>query len=240
MQTPAFSSFDYTAIHGIPEQTLRVNLLAERLSLLAAPRAANILEVGIGGGDVTLMLNQRFSALTCIDSDAERCGAIRQMLQEMQLPGAMFISAPVEEVSLDDAEYDHIVLFNILEHLEDPVAALKKLGKACASSGRIHITVPLAHSLHRHLGVAMGMMDDAGDLAESDIHFGHYRVYTRDSLVEHVTEAQLLVHYEKSFYLKPLPTAQLTPLPMEIHQGLFALGEQFPQFASYIYLEVGH
>jgi SAM-dependent methyltransferase len=147
------------------------------------------------------------------------------------------LNCMVENAKLKPLHYDHIILLNFLEHVEHPVSVLEQLSNSLSPNGFFHITVPLANSLHRHLGVAMGMISDIEEIAESDLHFGHYRVYTPEILNRHIVSAGLAENYKQFFYLKPLPTSNLTPLSMDVHKGLFKMGKIFPEFASYIYVE---
>ncbi|MBW1783674.1 MAG: class I SAM-dependent methyltransferase [Deltaproteobacteria bacterium] len=236
-ETSDFASFDYFTIQGIPEQVLRVELLEGRLSELSKAEDPRILEIGIGNGDVTQMLTRRFNQVTCIDSDETACEKVKGRLREMGLSQPEFITSNIEDADLPSECYDHVVLLNLLEHLKNPVDVLKQLKGCLSSGGCIHITVPLANSLHRWLGVSMGMISSPEDLAESDVRFGHYRVYTHRMLEEQIESAGLSVSFKQGFYLKSLPTAMLTPLPMELHKGLFKLGERFPELAAYAYAE---
>lgn len=232
------SKFDYSKIQGVPEVALRLELLRERLQHLSNESQPRILEVGVGSGDVTLMLAQHSKEITCIDSDEENCSFVLKRLKDHNLHEVEFICSTVEDVQLSETGYDHIVLQNMLEHLEDPVKVLYRLATCLRLGGCIHISVPLANSLHRWLGVVMGFIQQTEDLAESDILYGHCMVYTPSMLRKHVELAGLKVTYEHFFYLKPLPTSMLTPLSMEIHRGLYLLGQRFPEFASYMYMEV--
>jgi hypothetical protein len=83
----------------------------------------------------------------------------------------------------------------------------------------------------------MGLIGRPEELAESDIRYGHCRVYTPPLIREHIRLAGLNICHEQPIYLKPLPTAVMTPLSMEIHKALFSLGQKFPEWASYLYLE---
>ena len=85
--------------------------------------------------------------------------------------------------------YDRIIMLNMLEHLAEPVDMLARLSNCLSNRGSIHITVPLAGSLHRWLGVEMGMIHRVDELAQSDVELGHYRVYMPEMLRDHVTAA---------------------------------------------------
>ncbi len=234
----SWSTFDYTQVQGIPEVALRIELLHDRLQSLSNGNQPRILEVGIGSGDVTLMLAQQYQDVTCVDAETENCERVLERLKDHNLSHVEIIHSTVEDAELPAEAYDHIVLLGILEHLKDPVDVLKCLAPCLRPGGCMHITVNLANSLHRLLGEAMGVIAHVEEISESDIRLGHYRVYTLPQLREHVASSGLQVAHEHPFYLKPLPTSMLTPLSMEVHRGLNALGQKYPEFASYIYMEV--
>lgn len=239
MTDPTFGSYDYTLIQGIPEVLIRIRRLQERLLTKAGER--RILEVGMGAGDVTLMLAETIfrkgrGSLTCVDINPDNIRITRTRLGADRAAAVKFLCAPIESAPLAGL-FDDIVMLGILEHLEHPIPVLQSLRGLLAPQGSIHITVNLSHSLHRWLGVEMGQIPAVEMLSENDLRLGHYRVYTLPQLREHIEVAGLRIAQEEPFYLKPLPTSMLTELPMALHEGLERLGERFPEFASYVYIE---
>lgn len=229
--------FDYSKNEGLPEVVLRVELLRRRLKKLSNGKDSRILEVGVGSGDITAMLAKNFSYVTCVDPNKKNCNSLIKQLEAKDLNKVKFVYTKVEDIKFSSAGYSHIILQNILEHLKDPINILRKLSIYLKQDGYMHICVPLANSLHRWLGVELGLIAHINDLSEVDIQYGHRRVYTPDLLREHIGLAGLQLTYEENFYLKPLPTSMLTHLPAKIHNGLYSLGHRFPEFASYIYVE---
>jgi SAM-dependent methyltransferase len=241
--TTPWNGHDYARDQGLAETRIRIRALHRRM--LRGPAPGRILEVGLGSGDLTLMLTEAFvqdrpGRLTCLDAEPDTLQRVQGRLQARGLTLPEFICSLVERARLPPARFDHIVLFNILEHLPEPAPVLAALRLALAPAGRMHISVPLAGSLHRWLGVQLGLIDGIHQLAATDLAFGHHRVYDLPLLRTHVAAAGLAIRDEAPFYLKPLPTATLDPLPWELHDALDALGAKFPQFAAYVYLEAGH
>jgi len=232
------SKFDYSKNRGSPEVSLRLELLRERLKYLSKKSHARILDVGVGSGDITLMLLKHFKDITCVEYNMKNCSYAIERLNESNLRRIKFIYSKIEGVKFSKDAFNHIILQNMLEHLKDPVKVLRKLSLCLDSNGYMHISVPLANSFHRWLGVDMGLISRINGLSKTDIRYGHYRVYTPALLRKHIGLAGLRITYEKSFYLKPFPSSVLSGMPLGIHRALFSLGEQFPEFAAYIYLEL--
>ncbi len=229
------AKFDYSQVAGIPEVKLRADLLEDRLKISGSK--ARALEIGIGAGDITLLLARYFDELVCVDIDEDNCRFVSKQIKEYGLPMPHFICSPIEDVAHDLGCFDHIILLGVLEHLESPVEVLSMLRRNIQKGGSCHICVNLANSIHRWLGVEMGYISHTEQLSEQDYALGHKRVYTRSVLHQHIRQSGWRVSFEMPFYLKPLPTSMINSLPMEIHKGFFKLGQRFPEFASYIYIE---
>jgi SAM-dependent methyltransferase len=234
---PKRADFDYAKTSGLTEIRLRLDLLTERLRAnLVKVNSPRLLEIGVGTGDCTMMLAGRYENLTAVDIDPGICRTIGQRLRKAGRPAPKIICAPIEECRFDTL-FDAIILQNILEHVADPVTMLRQLGKILTPNGRLYINVPLANSLHRLMGVELGMIARPDALSETDLAYGHCRVYSTDLMREHVESAQLRIDFEMPYYLKPFSTAMLQGLSDEQHAARFALGRKLPQFASYLYVE---
>lgn len=227
-----WNNYDYSRIAGINEVAIRAELLHSRL------RKSNrdVLEVGVGTGDITRVLLDKFDRVICVDSDKRNFKNLEKVIKKEDLRRIEFVNSKIEEVNLSE-KYKDIILFGILEHLKNPVRVLKKIYESLDKNGKIYLLVPLANSIHRLLAVKMGMIPNTTSLSESDIQLGHYRVYTPKLFRNHLIKAGLKVIYEQPFYLKPLPTGMLKSLPVEVHRGLDLLGRTYPEFASLIYVE---
>lgn len=235
----AKNKFDYSKNKGLYEVTLRVELLEKRILLNSKSSDEEVLEIGIGSGDTILMLIKNFQNVTCLDSNPEICSKMKYLLSKKSNK-VKIINSKIENAKLSQIGYKHIILQNMLEHLEDPIGVLKYLKNYLNSDGYMYITVPLANSLHRILGVLKGCISQIKELSKTDIEYGHYRVYSPDLLRKHILDAGLNIEYELPFYIKPLQTCYLKQLPLEAHKDLFLLGQKVPEFASYIYIEVSH
>jgi ubiquinone/menaquinone biosynthesis C-methylase UbiE len=166
-----FNSFDYTSVQQIPEVMLRVELLKKRLECLKNKKIQNVLEVGVGSGDTTLMLAKEFKSVLCIDIDQATLNNAQLRIKKNGVSNVHFACGNIAEDLLLDQKYDHVFLIGILEHLDDPVKSLKLMSKYLTSQGIIYILVNLANSLHRWLGVAMGDIKEVSELLPPLINY---------------------------------------------------------------------
>ena len=138
-----------------------------------------------------------------------------------------------------DTDYDVVVIAGALEHVAEPRQLLSRAAAWLAPGGEIHIIVPNAGSLHRRLGMLLGLLDRVEQPSESDLAIGRRRVYTWRSLAIDITAAGLELIAIDGFFLKPLPRAALQPWPQAAKRLLFRLGALAPQLCSQIHAVAG-
>jgi SAM-dependent methyltransferase len=96
--------------------------------------------------------------------------------------GLAALRTSVHEVPLADASAEVVCLLDVIEHLHDPVVALREAARVLAADGRLVVTVPA----HRWLWSA------------ADEQLGHVRRYSRRTLRGHLAaagfEPQVLTH----------------------------------------------
>jgi ubiquinone/menaquinone biosynthesis C-methylase UbiE len=236
--TADVASADYYAgTKNIPEVRFRMRLLSERLNFLAKGVGARILEVGVGSGDITLALAKQYSQITFVEPDPSICRFVLGRLKEETIDSVDYICSGIEQADLPVGVYDYVIMLGVLEHIQDPILALQKVATLLKPGGSVHISVNLAGSLHRWLGVSLGILSSPEQLTDGDRQHGHFRIYTAELLANELNSAGLTLNYSLPFYLKPLPTAHLATLPENFHDALFLMGQKFPEFASYLYVE---
>ena len=133
------------------------------------PQDARILEIGCGTGHNLPML-ARFGAVDAIEIDP----AARAIASER-------LGRPVGDAPLPDlpgvtrGTYDLVAVLDVVEHIEDDVAALKGMASLLKPGGKILIAVPA----HQWLWSA------------HDVVNHHHRRYSKASLAEAITAAGL-------------------------------------------------
>jgi len=115
----------------------RRDILADYLTRWGdLPKDARILEIGCGTGHNLPML-ARFGEIDAIEID-ETAGA-----KASERLGKPVGTSPLPELhGVQPGSYDLVAVLDVIEHVEDDVAALKAIATALKPGGKILITVP--------------------------------------------------------------------------------------------------
>lgn len=119
------------------------------------------------------------------------------------LPDLQLHHASVYDLPYPDGTFDAVILSEVLEHLEDDVAALKQVWRVLKPGGVVAITVPnanypflwdpinwtLEHGFNRR--IRNGLL--------AGIWANHVRLYQRDALYMAVLDAGFIVEEERAF-----------------------------------------
>ena len=127
-----------------------------------------------------------------------------------------------------DDKFDVIIASHVLEHVEDPKKVLRLCKTWLKTDGKIIIIVPNRESLHRRLGVAMGLQKKLDDLSPRDKAVGHLRVYSIESLTKEIESTGFRVLEKRGFFTKALSNAQMINLVPEAIHGLCELSTDLP------------
>ncbi|MBI5792004.1 MAG: class I SAM-dependent methyltransferase [Rhodocyclales bacterium] len=184
------------------------------------------LEVGCGDGYSTQHLAELFPDLEVIEPSQGNIALLRQRVP----------AVPCHNVLLEDfrttRKYDYIFFLNVIEHVEDPVAALKQCAALLRDEGSIFISAPNCMSLNRRAGFHMGLLESYDTLAPKDLRVGHRRLYTTRMLEDHCDQAGLRVQEMKGLYLKPLSEKQMIEMGDAVVRAFHLLGEDIPEYCA--------
>jgi 2-polyprenyl-3-methyl-5-hydroxy-6-metoxy-1,4-benzoquinol methylase len=203
-------------------------------------RQGKCLQVGCAHGDQTSLLLTHFSDVTVVEAERAFIDATRARLGDRIRYFESFIE------NFDNGErYDTIFFSHVLEHVIDPVIALRKLGDLLAPGGRLLIAVPNAEAPSRRIAVKMGVLTHLEALSTADIGAGHRRVYRLDTLERDAREAGLTLEKTGGIFYKPLANFQFdaligTPtLSDAFLEGCYALGLERPTECASLYVVAG-
>jgi 2-polyprenyl-3-methyl-5-hydroxy-6-metoxy-1,4-benzoquinol methylase len=199
-------------------------------------QGGSALELGVADGEMTQYLINHFSDYTIVDGSKQHLRQTKEKLFGLGIEEIETVHCLFEEYQ-PNRKFDAIIMAHILEHLEDPVTLLNRAKYWLADTGRFFIAVPNANSLHRHVGVKLGMLETCDSLNEQDRIVGHHRVYFPDLFRKHVQSAGLTIIKFGGLMIKPLSNRQIeSQWSKELIDAFFALSEDFPELCSEIYI----
>ena len=192
---PAYDAAYYEKLAALEEGNFwfrsRTRLILDALER-HAPGAGRYLEVGCGTGLVLAAVAARFPRMSLVGSDMHRAGLA---FAARRVPGAELYLMDARRMPFD-GEFDALGAFDVLEHMEQDVEALRQMHRALADGGRLIVTVPNHPSLWSR----------TDELAQ------HVRRYDRSGLRAKVEQAGFTVERMTAFVSLLLPLMALSRL----------------------------
>ena len=155
--------------------------LAQRHSvprLVEAIDGRRTLEMGYGTGLITTELIAAGVQLEVLEGSARLCevAAERHGADGLRVHHAMF------EAFQPEQPYGAVLALHVLEHVDDAPGLARHIAQWVEPGGVLVAVTPNAQSIHRQLGVRMGLHDTLDALSPRDHLVGHRRVYDIDGL----------------------------------------------------------
>jgi len=195
-------------------------------SRLVGPRG---LELGPAEGVMTKYLLDDFESLTVVDAASNLINRIPDA------PNLLKVHSLFEDFEPKE-KFNSIILEHILEHVEDPVALLRRAKDWLLPKGKLYLGVPNGSSFHRLVAVHMGFLDSKCQLNERDLKQGHRRVYTFETFRKDIESSGLKIDEMGGVFFKPLSNSQIDrDWTKEMIEGFYQLGNEFPENAADIF-----
>lgn len=196
-------------------------------------KGKSCLEFGAADGEGTRFLTKHFQRIVAVDGSVKQIGQLRKSVRSRKVEGVVSLF----EKFNSEERFDTVLLAHILEHVADPVKTLRIARRHLKKGGVLLIDVPNALSIHRQVGVRMGMLKTEYHLNAADRSIGHRRVYDFDRLRRDVLKAGLRIKKEGGIFLKPFSNAQMEKLLNRSGiQAFSTVGKKYPELAAEIYL----
>jgi len=215
-------------------------LLGRRIELAAANADPSLpsLDVGCGNGHIARHLAERTTgAIVGIDVSSE---ALRFASERNAHPRVNYLQASVEDFE-PDCGFGLITLYEVLEHVDDPVAVLCRLAGWLEPGGRLIFSTPNRSCLNRRIKNAPGIRNAYRRLTKLPAdapHPAHVEEYDYDTLLQMVRRAGLEVeNVGGAILLMPFPDA-IGPLARSIGFARLNVrsGNWRPRLATDVYL----
>jgi 2-polyprenyl-3-methyl-5-hydroxy-6-metoxy-1,4-benzoquinol methylase len=202
-------------------------LLVERI------RAGRVLDVGGAHlpGRANLLAANGLD-IVLVDPVSPPPGALRS--------GVRYLSKFVEDLDESDGSFDHILLSNVLEHVDEPFRALRACRARLRSGGNLHLLVPNCESLNRRIGVAMGVLSSIREIPEKEIAMGHKCTFSVSELKTLIIDSGLRLRECFGTWIKPVPTPEMIRWPEARIRACFEIASSLPpEVCHEIYIRAG-
>lgn len=197
-------------------------------------RGKTCLELGVGDGSGTGFLVDKFKYVTVVDGSEDAIHNISEKYPETN----RFITN-FEDLSFPKfVQFQTIILAHVLEHVDSPKDLLEKAYSFLAPGGVLIVDVPNGDSIHRQLGVELGLLNKRYDLNETDISIGHKRVYSYEEFIMQILSLPIKPAQVKfgGMFLKVLSETQSEKVFTEEQlDAFFEIGAANPEIAAEIY-----
>jgi SAM-dependent methyltransferase len=100
-----------------------------------------LLDIGTGPGTITVDFAARLAAgwVTGLDNAPTAVAETRRLATERGLRNLTVTEGDVYALSFDDGAFDVVHAHQVLQHLADPVAALREMARVCAPDGVVAV-----------------------------------------------------------------------------------------------------
>lgn len=173
-------------------------------SCLENIRGDSLLDLACGDGLMTGMFSKKVSRVVGVDANGKILAEARNHQPEIE-----FHESLVEDLDLSE-KFDTVTMLDLLEHVVDPIALLRKAASFLNEGGVLIIHVPNAQAINRRLAVLMGTLESCEELSPFDINVaGHRRSYSLDTLKKDIAAAGLKCERTGGIFYKILSTPQM-------------------------------
>jgi len=176
---------------------------------------------------------------------------IREMaeigLQGLEFQSGMtleFVNGFFEDFNSNDGRlFDTVILSSVLHEMNDPNVVLRKAFTLLRPGGAVFIVVTNQNSIHRLIGLSMGLLADLNERTQTEIEMQQTSAYTVESIqglavsagfeIEHISTGfpKLLTHKQMKAAL------ELSVIDLKFLNQIYDLGEFLPSNGSEIFVK---
>ncbi len=132
---------------NIKEEKIRRFNLASRIQSLyifneVKSRYKNVLDLGAGDGEISLILQSKSDKLFSLDSDIKRIKRIQKCLSKSNYDNTTINYCYAQKLPYDDSFFDLIICNSVIEHISDYKKILNEIKRTIKKEGIVIITVP--------------------------------------------------------------------------------------------------
>lgn len=187
-------------------------------------KGSPILDIGCGDGRLLAGLRLWFGN-TGIDVDPEKIERARELHPKLTFHVADFL-----EWDAKGKFYRTVISTNVIEHVDNPMAFLRRCFELLDDYGQLILTAPNAFAMHKLVGAQMNY--PLFELTDADREKGHKHVFCGSVLEAMMRQVGFKTVTISGILLKPLPSYIMTALSREMIDAFYEVGKAFPKLCS--------
>jgi 2-polyprenyl-3-methyl-5-hydroxy-6-metoxy-1,4-benzoquinol methylase len=207
---------------------------ATRIAARIAP-GQSMLELGCATGRMTAAFVAAGACVVAVD----RSAAYLERARARGLSRVEWVQHDIETF-VSERRFDHLVATNVIHELADPIAFLAHSRDQLAASGELHLSLQNPWSIHRLVGIDLGLIADAREVSAQGRELHTREIWDADELAALAAQVGLVEADRAGVMLKPLPNHLMAQLPDQILAGFVAVADRFPRHCSMSYLVFRH
>ena len=115
------------------------------------------LDIGCGGGGLLISLNKRYKFGYGVDLSPKVLSAAKRNIKEQKIRNVVIKKADIEDgLPFKNMTFDAVTFLAVLEHLFDPIAALRETYRVMKKGGILYLEVPNVAWLPRRISLLLG------------------------------------------------------------------------------------
>jgi len=224
------------------QEKFRKRRLLELLNKHLGIDSKAILEVGPGLNSIFLEGLTNHTGVT-LEPTMELFEKLELSLGDMS--NILILNQTLEEFALKSQnKFDVVVFSSVLHEIQDVNKNLELVVKLLKPEGLFFVVVPNNQSVHRILGVHLGLLESVDSLTETEILMKQYRNFSPDSLRKLLEKYFHIIEILTSF-VKPLSHRQMENQintqedSNENLENLYSVSKFFEPFGSEIFAICG-
>jgi len=198
--------------------------------------SASVLIMGLGDGDLVDSMLSHFDRIEVVEGSSDLIDTCSDRF--LNIKNLKFHCSFFESFNFKEHDRVKVILGNhVLEHVDNPVDVLIKTQHWITPDGVAIFSVPNADSLHRRIGVEMGLLNDIHELNSQDHLVGHQRVYDKEELERDIRASGYEICEMGGFNLKMLSQKQMVDWSPELISAVYRVSRECPiDFCSNLYV----
>ena len=196
-------------------------------------KGKNILEIGCADGYMTKRLSEICKSVDVVEPAKTHF----EQVSLLNLENVSMYNTTIENFNINK-KYDIVLMAGLLHQVPEPEIVLSNLKQIINSNTTLIATIPNSNSLHRQLGVHMGLMKNTIDYSDRNKFF-HQKTYDLNLFVNLFTSNNFKI-IESFGYLMKLFNSEFSKnikLNREQMIGLIKLGKQHQDLSSQLYIK---